>query len=1183
MKKFTRVCKLLLLLLIVQSGYAQLNGTYSIGAASVPGQAGNYATFAAAITALNSGGVSGPCIFYFSESKTYTEAADFGIGYIGGSALNTVTFKPYTGISCTINFTSNTTRASGIDGSLIIGAADITSAPPTTLISTNYILIDGSNTIGGTTKDLTIQNSGITATKSLVRVFGNSNNLTIKNCILTSSTTSSSTNAAINITNYFSTPTNYNPNNITIQNNTINAIAGTLSTGIHTANSGAPTVGANALVIRDNIINGNLRGVFVSYTNGGDIYNNTISVVSTGTTTNVTAYGITVQTNFTAGTFNIYNNNLVNLTTNTTAAAGASNGIIGIDNQCVTPKVVNIYNNVIRGFATAGAANNARIYGIRNTSTSTTSIYNNSIYLPEMNNMVANNNIAGIAYATALTAEASPSAASSCIIKNNAIHIDESTMKVWAIRRVGTSGNFTSDNNILFVNAGNALGNVGFFNATDYAILSDWQTNSGQDGASYNVNPNFTSATNLLPTLGYPGALLSSVPNDITGATRDNAPTIGAYEAGTMIGGVWRSTAANVAWGVNTNWRNNTVPTAGTNIFVPAGALNFPSLAATHTCATLTNYGTINLAAGANIGLTANLTNNGTINCADDGIILNGSAAQRIFGNGTIGILNINNSTGVSVNSLVTSDSVKIINELRLTAGALTTNGRVTLLSSASSTARIPTIVAGSITGSLNIQRYIAGGGSAFPGSGNSKRGFRFIGHPFSAAIGLSQLNGANEFSITGSGGSTNGFQTSTTNNPSAFWYNPTVLTAGDNTTIGSGGAAAADAGWQAFTHTDGLLTNAWGVGQGIRFLYRGNQTQGLTSNTDYTVNPANTTVAGLVNVGPVIINLTSNAANSKGFNVLGNPLPSPVDLSLTTSRTNMGANFWVFDPSIGNRGGYSAAKPFSSSYILPLGGAFVAEVSTLGSASSITFPEAAKATTPTDNLFRTTNQDNYVKLRLEGPNMFWDELNIVLGNQYKPVTEYIDGAKFLNSDVNFYSITKDNNRLSLDYRKLSEGESVPLGLVTNSARSFTLKATDVNLTVGEALYLKDNYLHTETKLKTGIEYEFSTNADAASQGEARFEIGIKKIPIALLQTEFTIKLSPNPAKDMVTVSFNNLEAANTTLTFVNAEGKIVKTIQAGNVQTGVQRVNVKDIAKGIYYVNLTNGIERKTEKLVIQ
>jgi hypothetical protein len=76
--------------------------------------------------------------------------------------------------------------------------------------------------------------------------------------------------------------------------------------------------------------------------------------------------------------------------------------------------------------------------------------------------------------------------------------MDETSMKVYAIRRVGNTGTFTSDNNLLYINPANVSAFIGHFNGIDRGFV-DWQTDL--DGNSFNQHPSITSATNLMPTL----------------------------------------------------------------------------------------------------------------------------------------------------------------------------------------------------------------------------------------------------------------------------------------------------------------------------------------------------------------------------------------------------------------------------------------------------------------------------------------------------------------------------------------------------------------------------------------------------------------------------------------------------------------------------------------------------------
>ncbi|MCR4417169.1 MAG: T9SS type A sorting domain-containing protein [Ignavibacteria bacterium] len=528
-----KIFTFVLFILLSENIFAQLSGTYYIGGPGTKPGGGDpeYTSISAAIYHLNSVGVNGPCIFYFTESKEYIEPNMPSLGCSGTSSTNTITFKPYTAVVCTLIFTSDSAKS--IDGSLVIGSP---TSNNTNLVPTHYVTIDGSNTNGGTTKDLTIIGPSTSLQRSVIRVYGNNDYITIKNCIIINRSSSANSTAPIQFTNYNTSGTNYTPDNFTIDNNTLISTSGNGGLGLFLSNSGTPTVGMTGVTIANNIISHRgTRGIMCNYVNDANIYGNQISAnmqLASGA-----GAGIWLSTGTSSsGTFNIYNNRFSSLSIlNNTA--GASNGYIAIDNQLTSPKVVNIYNNFITGFTINSSVSNSKLYGIRHAGSSTSNIYFNTIVIPEMTNMTnfGSSLIAGIAFATAATTEASPSGTIN--IRNNIIISNESTMKTWGIRRIGTGGTFSSDyNDIYFVTSDSNY--AGFWNTTDQKNLSDWQTASGKDLNSVSKAVNFVSSTDLHLTgtsLGdndLIGTVISGYTTDIDGDIRDSYyPYKGADES----------------------------------------------------------------------------------------------------------------------------------------------------------------------------------------------------------------------------------------------------------------------------------------------------------------------------------------------------------------------------------------------------------------------------------------------------------------------------------------------------------------------------------------------------------------------------------------------------------------------------------------------------------------------------
>ncbi|MBI5464549.1 MAG: choice-of-anchor D domain-containing protein [Ignavibacteriales bacterium] len=374
---------------------------------------------------------------------------------------------------------------------------------------------------------------------------------------------------------------------------------------------------------------------------------------------------------------------------------------MGIDNQNTSSHVVNIYNNMItlQGPA-AASATNCKIYGIRTTSSSTTNIYFNTIYIPEMTNMTTfgSSYIAGIAFATAATTEASPTG--TVTATNNIIISDETSMKTWGIRRVGTGGTFTSNYNDIYYNAANTSGYVGYYNATDYQTFANWKTASSQDANSINSSLTFTSTTDLhidagteyasLPVVSSAGTAITGYSTDIDGETRDaSTPDIGADEFKV-------SRTLTTTGTLPSSADYGTVTVNGTGITTTLGGATAVSSAFTMTNGTLdcganviSGAGTFTLASGTTLksghasGTGGNISVAGTITLnSGANYEFNGSAAQVT---GSLLPSALNNLTLNNTNGVTLSNNLTVNGTLTFTAGKLTGGANTLTLGSAAS------------------------------------------------------------------------------------------------------------------------------------------------------------------------------------------------------------------------------------------------------------------------------------------------------------------------------------------------------------------------------------------------------------------------------------------------------------------------------------------------------------------
>ena len=681
----------------------------------------------------------------------------------------------------------------------------------------------------------------------------------------------------------------------------------------------------------------------------------------------------------------------------------------------------------------------------------------------------------------------------------------------------------------------------------------------------------------------------------VVGATYKPYTIFGAYAASSPL--VF-SPVANFQLGstYTYSYSGHYVPYFYSNSLISFGNLNLPlnapssSAVAFRLSLSALKIDTLTIGAGATFGTSSPSSTNsgnigtiyGSINCSFTGGLnfgsttLGGSVKQKLTSSTGISFnnLTVNNvagadfigtSTDTVVNLTVTSGTLTVgdgstattlklgVNSATSSIGAVGSlsinslstmdlNSKfLTLQSTAAGTARINQIN-GTLSNATNVttQVYIPGG----------RRTNRFLGHPFSTALSMSSL--IDNIFVTGSGA---GFDATTTNNPSAFWFNNT-------TQLWTPFTSTTDASWTQFT--------------GIRTLIRGDRIQSTSlTGGNPTPNAVTLDMSGSLNVG------IQNIALPVGYSVIGNPYPSPVNIGARLNATaNIGTTYYVWNANGGvSAGSYTTKTIGATAYNLAMNGAFVVNPA---SATTINFVEADKQTAATSNLFRNTTKSGLLELQVLYNDYPADNMFIRFNKLSKVSKDDLDGDKLTNPEVNFYAISADNKKLSLDTRPFTDLSVIPLGLTATKANSFKIKVADKGL--DEEVYLNDKFMNTVTKLEDGTEYAFDITPAAASQGENRFELMLKKAPVmALIAPSFTVKLSPNPASDMLKVSFTNAEELSTTISITDVEGKLVKTVDAGNVQSGQINVSVKSLAKGSYYITLNNGKENKTEKFQVQ
>lgn len=560
------------------------------------GTGGAYPTLTAAVNDLNLRGVGGHVRFLLTDATYNGETLPIVI-YVNNinkpAANQTVTIKPNTSVNATISGSS----ASG----------------PVINIRDSYIIIDGSNTTGGTTRDLTITNTSTTSPQVILISSGSTpiTNSTVKNCVLING---ANTSSAVVLTS--NTGTGGYFNNITIQNNSIQRAY----IGIYFW-ADAVTGNGNGTIITQNDLNINgansirLVGIYVQGADGVTVSNNNIGNMNN--TTDASNYtGIWLAT----GTVNTsVIGNIIDGMASTTAA-GRGIAVSSGNNAANLLIEGNIINNITTSyssapfgiyiFSTTGGVNisknkvstllnsNTSGYGARGINVST-GLANSNINI--INNTVADIKCTGDASLTywgigiaidgstggvnsyfnsvnlsgsysgysagtitaALYTGTAPVASLNIrdnIFVNSFDNTNSTTDKAYAIYAASTNTAFTSiDYNDYFVQG--TPGVLGYLGA-DKTTLADWKAATGQDVNSINVSPDFASATNLTPSnvaMDNLGVTIAGITTDINNVTRTSPPDMGAIEFGvnpvviTTAAGSITSSAATLNGTINAN------------------------------------------------------------------------------------------------------------------------------------------------------------------------------------------------------------------------------------------------------------------------------------------------------------------------------------------------------------------------------------------------------------------------------------------------------------------------------------------------------------------------------------------------------------------------------------------------------------------------------------------------------
>ncbi len=630
-------------------------------------------------------------------------------------------------------------------------------------------------------------------------------------------------------------------------------------------------------------------------------------------------------------------------------------------------------------------------------------------------------------------------------------------------------------------------------------------------------------------------------------------------------------------WNKTTNWTCGFVPTVSDDVQIGASSFD-PVIPSSFTASTknltISTGGVLNIDAGGKVNVKGAFNNSNDI-VGDGKVVLNGTANQNVTGVGTTNNLELDNSNGATIN---TGSRLIIGNTITITSGTLTTNDSLELASTDTfSTARIAALPSSgaAISGKVKMDQYVMGG----------YRRYRFVAHPFSDIISLSQLQ--NYIDITGPGGSTNGFRSTGSNAPSAFRLDPYT----SNSSIGY------DPGWKPFTKINNSAADSNKVhpGQGIRLFFRGAKGEGLGYGAlggGYTPSSVVFKMMGNVNQGNVSVALQQGSDTAhQSFNMVGNPYPSPVDMGKVIWRAReagrvTGAAFYIFDPAIGAGGNFvtvglgapAASGGSAVSYYVQANTCI--QVRAASDGALIDFTEADKSANTSNYLYKAPVDYTTLAVYDEKYHV-WDRLQFDFNDKATDKEDRLhDAAKPMGiADFNFYSTSADDRKLAIDSRPFAAEKVIPLGVSSGYQQNFIIRADNIAVPAGGKLVLHDKLLGKYVELNAGTEYPFTIGKDKTTQGD-RFELAMKSSTLAVVKP-LAVSMTPNPATDDVKISFTSGKKEQVSVRVIDISGVSIYNKDLGEHQNGTISVPLSTFAASIYMVELTQGDQKVTQRLV--
>jgi hypothetical protein len=344
------------------------------------------------------------------------------------------------------------------------------------------------------------------------------------------------------------------------------------------------------------------------------------------------------------------------------------------------------------------------------------------------------------------------------------------------------------------------------------------------------------------------------------------------------------------------------------------------------------------------------------------------------------------------------------------------------------------------------------------------------------------------------------------------------------------------------------------------------------------------TETGGTLNTADKILTLSRTPADGlvDGFNLVGNPYPSYLNIDNLASNSDIVPTYWyrsynsgyVFDtyniPGAISTG-LSGLKV--SAYVPPMQ-AFWLRVANGKTSASVNLLNANRShQDDTNNKFRIPTLSIRQILRLVvSNNLHSDEAVIYTDNNAANAYDKYDSPKMSNNDAlvpEIYTIVETEKLVINGLKNIPTNTELSLGFTTGQSNAFSIKATEFsNFDANTKVYLKDKLSNTEFDLTDGLAYDFVSDVTSTNE---RFSLILRvvgdKTDINTAGISQTILIYKNE-KNQIAINYNDITGNNVLVSVYNSTGQKLYSKQI----TGTSTIIDKVFSSGVYVVIVNNA-----------